>query len=330
MRRAGGAILVAMLVSGCGEGDASEPAGTEGESTGTTFPDDTSEGTGSGPVSTGTGEDASGATTDPTGTDEHGDASTGSAEECFEARLLWFEDFENGNYDRWTSKTYGADWGDDCDSNALSQEQAHGGSWSNRSEITCAVGESHRGYGGLQFDGDEVVESYTNTGSGIEAPYGVVNTYWSWLETPYVFENGRWFSFWTVNNSCDWTDTVITLGLENDTWRLTPAHIVNTGGTVEFVPDAPAFPRGQWVRTTIYINYHEGRMHLWQDGAEVLDATFSRSDTDMCQWHWGAYASGDNDDVVLYEDDNYLWKLEEPWLDFSVEPWFDHTIPVCD
>jgi hypothetical protein len=253
-----------------------------------------------------------------------------TATECFAARLLWFDDFEGGDYDRWTSKSYGGDWGNACQGNALSQEQARSGAWSNRSEITCTLDESHRGYGGLQFDGDDVVEYYTNTGTGIEAPHGIVNTYWSWLETPYAFGGGRWFSFFTVNNSCNWSDPVITLGLEDASNRVTPAHILNTGGTVDFAPDAPGFPLGQWVRTTIYLNYHEGRMHVWQDGAELLDATFTRPQTDMCHFHWGAYASGNNDDVTLFEDDNSIWKLEEPWPDFAVEPWFGETIDVCD
>lgn len=279
---------------------------------------------------TGPPPSTSSTTADDPSTSAADDSSTGPVGECVEARLLWFEDFENGDYDRWTSNNYGADWGGPCDYNELSMDHAMSGSWSNRSEITCAIGESHRGYGGLQFDGDDVVEAYTNTGSGIDAEFGVVNTYWSWLEVPYPFENGRWFSFFTVNNACDWSDNVITLGLEDPSNRLTPAHIVNTGGSVQFVEGAPGFPLGQWVRTTIYMNYVEGRMHLWQDGVEILDATFSRSDTDMCQWHWGMYASGDNDDIVLYEDDNSLWKLEEPWVDFSVEPWFGHTVAACE
>jgi hypothetical protein len=278
-----------------------------------------------GPDTTADDDSGSGTSTPPMDA-----TTTGPQGECFAARLLWSEDFEGGDYDRWTSKSYGADWGNDCQGNALSQEQARSGAWSNRSEITCAHDESHRGYGGLQFDGDDVVEYYTNTGSGIDAPHGIVNTYWSWLDTSYAFGGGRWFSFFTVNNSCDWSDQVITLGLEDASNRVTPAHILNTGGTVDFVPDAPGFPLGQWVRTTIYLNYHEGRMHIWQDGAELLEATFTRPQTDMCHFHWGAYASGNNDDVVLFEDDNSIWKLEEPWVDFSVEPWFGETIDACD
>lgn len=249
---------------------------------------------------------------------------------CFNARLLWFDDFETGDYSRWTSSDYGADWHNGfCHDNGFSQDHAVSPSHSHRSEITCTSSESHRGYGGLQFDGDNVLPAYTNSGTGTEAPHGVVNTYWSWLEVPYAFGGGRWFSFWTVNSSCSWNETVITLGLENASNRLTPAHIVNTGGTVDFEPNAPGFPLGQWVRTTIYINYHSGVMHVWQDGTSLLHATFSRPSSDICQWHWGAYASGDNDDIVLYEDDNYIWKLEEAWTDFSTEPYFDMTVPVC-
>src|SRR5690606_653509 len=73
------------------------------------------------------------------------DDTTGPQGECFAARLLWFEDFETGAYDRWTSKSYGADWGNECQGNGLSREQSRSGSWSNRSEITCVLGESHRG-----------------------------------------------------------------------------------------------------------------------------------------------------------------------------------------
>ena len=50
---------------------------------------------------------------------------------------------------------------------------------------------------------------------------------------------------------------------------------------------------------------------------------------DICQWHWGAYASGDNDDVVLYEDDNVIWKLQEQLPSFDAEPYFDVSISVC-
>jgi len=49
----------------------------------------------------------------------------------------------------------------------------------------------------------------------------------------------------------------------------------------------------------------------------------------ICQWHWGMYASLTNDNIVLYEDDNGIWKLQEAWTDFKREPWLGNTVPVC-
>ena len=59
--------------------------------------------------------------------------------------------------------------------------------------------------------------------------------------------------------------------------------------------------------------------------------TFSRTRNTICQWHWGLYASGasgDNDSLVLYEDDNSIWKRGQPWTDFSVEPLFGKSVAV--
>jgi hypothetical protein len=188
----------------------------------------------------------------------------------------------------------------------------------------------HRGYGGVQFDGDTPVPAYTNQGTGIDAPFGVVNTYHSFLETSTVFENGTWFSFWTINDACDWSSNVLTLGLEDSSNRLAAAHYqANGGGERTYLNGPPGFPLGRWVRTTIYVNYYDEVMHVWQDGVEMSHVTFDRTQNTICQWHWGAYASGDNDDVALYEDDNSIWKLEERWTDLSVEPFFGGTVAAC-
>src|SRR4029079_6520003 len=98
-----------------------------------------------------------------------------------------FEDFEIGDYRRWTSKTYNASWGNDCQDTAISTQAAHGPSHAERSQITCAYtaeGKVQRGYGALQFSGDSVVPAYTNTGVGIDAPNGVVTTMWIRLDSP--------------------------------------------------------------------------------------------------------------------------------------------------
>jgi hypothetical protein len=280
---------------------------------------------GSGGIDGGVGSGGSAASVGASGTG-------GTAGACFRARRLWFEDWETGDYSRWTSRTYGNDWGNGCQSNAISNERSVSPTRSIRSEITCAYaaeGNVHRGYGGVQFDGDRPVAAFTNQGQGIDAPNGLVNTFHVWLDTDTTFTDGKWFSFWTVNGSCDWSEDVLTLGLEDPSHRLAAAHYQPGGGTRTFAPNAPGVPLRQWVRITIYVNYHAEALYVWQNGTKITDVTFTRANTRICQWHWGAYASGDNDDVVLYEDDNSIWKLEEPWTDFAREPWFGNTQPVC-
>lgn len=261
-----------------------------------------------------------------------GGAPPADGGKCFKATLLWSEDFETGDYRRWTSNSYGNDWGNDCQSNGFSTEQAVSATHSHKSVITCpymTMGNVHRGYGGVQFSGDTPLPAYTNTGVGIDAPFGVVNTYWSYLETSTVFQNGTWFSFWTVNDSCDWSSDVMTLGLEDPSYQLAAAHYQPGGGTRTYLNGPLGFPLGRWVRTTIYINYYDDVMHVWQDGVEQSHVTFVRTRNTICQWHWGAYASGDNDDIVLYEDDNSIWKLGEAWSDLGVEPYFGKSVAVC-
>jgi len=257
------------------------------------------------------------------------DASAG----CFRARLLWSEDFESGGYSRWTGQAYGADWGNQCQSNGLSTTQRHSGTTSQRSEVVCTypdMGNVHRGYGGLQFDGDTALSNFTNQGTGIDAPNGVVNTFWIYVDTDTVFENGRWLGLWTVNSACDWSHAVLTLALEDPSDLIASAHYwAGAGGTREYAPNAPGLPRRAWTRVTVYVNYYDQEMITWQNGVRTSRTTFDRPAETICHWHWGLYASGDNDDIVIYEDDNSIWKLGEQWTDFEQEPYFDHDVAVC-
>jgi hypothetical protein len=322
---------VACSSSGADDGDSTGTTGDSGGPTSTSTA--TTTGTASSTTSTAsTTTSTASTTTDPSSTTDVDPDSTGQPGDCIAATLLWSEDWETGDYSRWTSMTYDAEWnGGVCHDNGFSTEDSVSPGNSHRSEVTCESGmDVHRGYGGLQFDGDAVVPAYTNQGEGIDAPFGVVNTFWSRVDVPYAFENGRWLSFWTVNDACDYSSNVLTLGLENVENVLTPAHVINNGGTVEFDPNAPAYPFGVFTRITIYVNYHDGVLHVWQDGASVVHATFDRPGNDMCQWHWGLYASGDNTDIVMFEDDNSLWKLGEAWTDFTVEPWIGESIAACE
>jgi hypothetical protein len=236
---------------------------------------------------------------------------------------------ETGTYARWTSGGYvSSQNGGGCFTSAFSTERAHSGTRSHRTSIACTQANNHRIYGGMQFNGDTPLTRYTNTGSGIDAPNGIVITFYSWLDSP-AFGNGRWMSLFTSNNSCDWSDMVVTVGLEDASNRLTPAHIWSTGGTVTDAPTRAAFPMRTWVRTTVYLNYHSGALHLWQDGQKQLEATFTRNSRQICQFHWGLYANGANTSITLFEDDFSIWKLDEPLTDLGSEPRLGETVAVC-
>ena len=245
---------------------------------------------------------------------------------------MWFDDFETGDHSRWTGGNYDEDWGNDCQSTALDTGNVHAGVYAQRSEIVCSMTPpktEHRGYGSLQFSGDTVLSQYTNSGSGMAAPHGIATTFWTWLDAGDSFGGGRWVSLFTVNPTCDYTDRPMTLGLDQPDNILRSAHWWPEG-TSTIIPNAPAMPLRRWVRITVYLNLETGVMHTWQDGASVEHVTgIVRASHLYCQWHWGLYASGDNDDIVLSEDDKVLWRLEEPWTDFSREPWLGVTEPVC-
>lgn len=253
---------------------------------------------------------------------------------CFDATRLWFDDFELGNYSRWTGQSYGNDWGDQCQNNAISSDTAVSPTHSNRSEIVCpSSSDTHRGYGGVQFDGDTPLANFTNVGTGIDAPFGIVNTVWVNLTSPTAFENGTWVSLITAHADCDWgapNDNVIGVGLEGADRLLAAAHYQwGAGGTRTFEPSAVGLPNGQWTRMTVYLNFYDGVMHVWQDGLSSSHVTFHREVTTICHFHWGLYASADNEDVVLYEDDNSIWKLNAEWTDFDTEPHFGESVSTC-
>lgn len=272
--------------------------------------------------------------------DVHGDRGGGAGERgcvgaactCIRAQELWREDFETGDYSRWTGRSYANDWGDDCQSNGLTTMHPHGGAYAHRSEIVCASSAPdgvHRGYGGLQWSGDTVLPDYTNTGVGLDAPSGIVTTFHLWLEAAYPFADGRWISLFTINPTCGYTERVITLGLDQADGILRPAHYWPEG-TLTIEPGAPSMPRGRWVRITVYVNLVAGDMHVWQDGQSVEHVSgIVRATQTMCQWHWGLYGSADNTDVVVYEDDKVVWKLGEAWTDWSREPWLGETQAAC-
>ncbi|WP_236516128.1 hypothetical protein [Sandaracinus amylolyticus] len=263
-------------------------------------------------------------------------ASAQSSAQCLRATQLWSDDFETGDHRRWTGRSYSEDWGDQCQSTGITTARRHSGRYAQRSEIVCESSSPegvHRGYGGLQVDPrGRVLPAHTNSGAGLDAPHGIVTTFWTWLDAGYAFENGRWMSLFTINPSCDYTDRVVTLGLDQRDGVMRAAHYwPEATQTIE--PGAPAMPLRQWVRVTVYMNLYTGDMHVWQNGESVLHVEgLHRRLTTMCQWHWGLYASADNTDVEMYEDDKIVWRLDAPYEDWAHEPWMGQagaTRRVC-
>lgn len=253
-------------------------------------------------------------------------APSAGADDTQPATLLWSTNFETGDYSAFTGNFYDND-SSECNTAQIDTDRSVSPTRSSRSRISCAKPDSsHRGYGGVQFRGDTPMESYTNSGSGIDAPNGVVSTWWVWLDTPYDFENGRWFSWFTANGACNYGETVITLGLSDATRQVRSGHIPGTGGQITYAPNAPTYPLRTWARFTVYLNYYEGVMRVWMNAQKVFDATFSRPSRQICQWHWGNYASAGNSDITLYEDDMSIWKLTAPLSDTTGEPWLGNTV----
>jgi hypothetical protein len=258
------------------------------------------------------------------------EAEEAPAPQCVQAKQLWSDDFETGDLSHWTSNSYVSTLHrGGCHRSDFSTDRINGGDRAHVTSIGCAARANHRVYGGLQFSGDEVLPRFTNTGTGIDAPNGIVVTFWSWLDAP-GFGNGRWMSLFTTNNQCNYSDRVVTFGLEDETNRITPAHVIQTGGTVEDMPERGAFPMRQWTRTSVYLNYHKGEFHVWQDGVSQMHGTFRRNSKQICQFHWGLYANGANNAITLFEDDMSVWKLEEPLASFDQEPWLGETLEVCE
>jgi hypothetical protein len=253
-----------------------------------------------------------------------GATSCTPAQGCLHATSLWCENFELGNYSRWTG---GYDSPSACETNGFVTNPFHSGGHSLQSRVLCAMPDSHRGYGGLRFQGNLVLPSFTvpSTG-GIDAPNGVVVTMWRRIDSSYTFDTNRWVSLLTCTPDCSnsWNN-VITLNIDDSSMRLKPVHV----SSVSYASGAPAFPRGQWNRVTVYLNFYAAQMHVWQNGAKVCSATFSPAGSRMCQWHFGLYASGPNSDVTMYEDDYSMLRLDEPMVNFTAEPRFPTVISPC-
>jgi hypothetical protein len=245
--------------------------------------------------------------------------------------VLWCEDWSLfNNYSRWTGTFY--DDNNPCTQAGFNDVLFNTAAYSHRSQITCAGGINgvHRGYAALRFQGDDILHSFGAPSSGgIIAPHGIIVQFRNYLSVPYIFNSwkqGTWMSMMTATDDCSnaWA-RVITLNLDDPTMRLRPTHVSG----IQYTLGAPAFPRDQWNRVTVYLNLFSGQMHVWQNGVKVCHAWFTRPTTQTCQYHFGLYASGVNNDITYYEDDLRIIRLNEPLLNLVGEPTFPDIAMPC-
>lgn len=99
------------------------------------------------------------------------------APSCFAAQRLFSDGFDEQSLQAWTGQTYSVydPFNGQCHTSDIVADATRGGVM--RSVVSCSLPDSHRAYGGVQFNGDDVLGEYTNAGQGIDAPYGLINTF---------------------------------------------------------------------------------------------------------------------------------------------------------
>lgn len=241
---------------------------------------------------------------------------SGAGADCADALLLFSDDYESGTLERWTS----SDLTGGCHESQLDGEFSVSGTRAFHSDIYCSRSSDHENYAALQFAGDRVLDGHVETGLGIDAHDGVLIRFWARVDYSFEVNTGHWIALVLLSGSCDWSDSVLSLGLGNTSARLAVSHDeVNGGGSVVF-PNAPEMPRGTWTRIAAYVNYHSQTLVVWQDGQAVTQANFVRPGKTLCHIRIGAYVSANTSDAQVTVDDPEIWKLRGRVSNFESEP----------
>lgn len=224
---------------------------------------------------------------------------------CVASTQLFFDDFESGNFDAWTDY----DTTGNCQTSGIDSGESVSGNLAFQANVTCANGNGdHENYSALQFNGDVVRSTYSNSGAGIDAPYGIVIEFWARATFGFDTSDGEWLAFLVLSGACDWSDTVFSVGTGNATSYLAISHVDSEDANP--FSGAETFKQDTWTKITAYVNYHTGNFIVWQDGAPVTQASFVRPGTTLCHVRIGAYVSGDTNQARVLVDDPTIWKLE--------------------
>lgn len=235
---------------------------------------------------------------------------------CIASTRLFANDYESGDFDAWTS----SDTTGSCQTTSIDTSLSVSGSHAFHTAITCSGSSDHENYGALQFSGDNLLGSHQNSGLGIDAPNGVLITFWARVHYEFQVGDGEWLALLLLSGTCDWSDTVFSLGMGNTSSSIAISHSdVNGGSETPFV-GAPDFPQDTWSKISAYVNYHTSTFVVWQDGQPVTQAAFVRPGTTLCHIRIGAYVSADTDAADVHIDDAEVWKLGAPLASFDTAP----------
>jgi hypothetical protein len=194
-----------------------------------------------------------------------------------------------------------------------SGEPVLAGNAASRAWVTAPAGSNHRPYPALHADDPN------NVTEPIATP--AVSTWWVWLDCDWAaMGTQQWISLGTWTNNEAWV--VHTVSVRDR--RLEFAHTDPFAGEWIGPLPRPAFPLRQWVRLTMYLDYHgtDGFVQLWQDGVPVMRADWRlpMPGTDLLRAHWGLYAHPGVASATLYNDELAIWSLSEPLTDLVSEP----------
>jgi hypothetical protein len=203
----------------------------------------------------------------------------------------------------------------------IQRGDAHGGERAHVAWLTGAIGSepvdgpNHRGYPTIQLQ---------RTASGACSTPCLVE-FWARIDQ-WDLKRGEWLSLATLSSDASnrWS-RVITVNVGWEGW-LHLFHVPNHGVAERELQrtDVP-FPRGSWVRITIWLDLdpQHGAAAVWQNGLLVSASRVQGGDGTLDQMHFGLYAPPSltrgfvrNDDIAVYRVDRacrrFAPSLREP------------------
>ena len=184
---------------------------------------------------------------------------------------------------------------------------AHRGQRAHVAWLTGAVGTepvdgpNHRGYPTIQLQ--------RRPAGPCAAPCLI--QFWARVDG-FPLERGEWLSLATLSpDGSDRWSRVVTVNVGWEGW-LHLFHVPDQGvGERAFQRTDKLFPRGRWVRITVWLDL--GRKHgtaaVWQDGVLTSAARVRGGDGTLDQLHFGLYAPPSVDSGVVRNDDIAVYRV---------------------